>query len=100
VVNNGSSSQVLPNQTIPVTWNDVNQGTVAANGSWLDQVFLASDAAGTQNLQLLATVPVSANLAATNGTQPESTTITIPATAVGNKYVVVQTGLSEIFFEF
>ena len=99
VVNGGSSSQVLPSQTIPVTWNDYNQGPVAANGTWMDQVFLASDAAGTQNLQLLQSVNVSDNLAA-SGALPQSTTITIPATDVGNKYVVVETGLSESFFEF
>ncbi|MHB1558117.1 MAG: SdrD B-like domain-containing protein, partial [Isosphaeraceae bacterium] len=99
VVNNGSSAQVLPNQTIPVAWNDANQGTFAADGTWVDQVFLSSDALGTQDLQLLASVPVTANVSP--GTSlPESTTITIPATDVGNKYVVVETGLSESFFEF
>ncbi len=99
VVNGGSSSQVLPSQTIPVTWNDYNQGTVAANGTWIDQVFLAGNAAGTQNLQLLQTVNVSDNLAAL-AALAQSTTITIPATDVGNEYVVVETGLSESFFEF
>ncbi len=99
VVNGGSASQVLPNQTIPVTWNDSNQGTVAASGTWLDQVFLASDSAGTQNLQLLQTVSASANLAS-SGALARSTMITIPATDVGKKYVVVETGLSESFFEF
>ena len=99
VVNGGSSSPVLPNQTIPVSWNDVNQGTAAADGTWVNQVFLASDAAGTQNLQLLATVNVTASLAAA-GTLPQSTDITIPAVDVGSKYVVVETGLSESFFEF
>src|SRR5271157_6081438 len=98
VVNGGSTSPVLPNQTIPVTWNDYNQGTVAANGTWIDQVFLASNAGGTQNLQLLQTVNVSDNLAASTAL-PQSTTITIPATDVGNEYVVVETGLSESFFE-
>src|SRR5208337_913803 len=99
VVNGGSTSPVLPNQTIPVTWNDYNQGTVAANGTWIDQVFLASNAGGTQNLQLLQTVNVSDNLAASTAL-PQSTTITIPATDVGNEYVVVETGLNESFFEF
>ncbi len=101
VVNGGSTNPVNPGQTIPVAWNDVNQGAVAAVGSWVDQVFLASDAAGTQNLQLVATVPVNgANLAATNGTMAQSATITIPVVDVGNKYIVILTGLSESFFEF
>ncbi|MGP0068315.1 MAG: beta strand repeat-containing protein, partial [Isosphaeraceae bacterium] len=99
VVNPGGSSTVNPDQTIPVTWNDYNQGSVAAYGTWTDQVFLASDAAGTQNLQLVGTVNVSDNLAP-SGALAHSTTITIPATDVGNKYVVVETGLSESFFEF
>ena len=99
VVNGGVVNPILPGQTVAVTWNDVNQGSAAANGSWLDQVFLSSDAAGTQNLQLLQTVNVSTNLAPA-GSAPQSATITIPATDVGNKYVVVETGLSESFFEF
>ncbi len=99
VVNGGSSNQVSPSQTIPVTWTDYNQGTVAANGTWMDQVFLASNAAGTQNLQLLQTVNVSDNLAA-SGALAQSATITVPATDVGNEYVVVETGQSESFFEF
>ena len=81
MVNGGSSSPVNPSQTIPVTWSDFNQGTVAANGTWTDQVFLASDAAGTLNLQLLQTVRVSGQrwLPGQRG-GPQATTITVPAT--------------------
>ena len=85
----------------------MNQGNGVATGSWVDQVFLADDAAGTQNLQLLRSVVVSNNTLPTPPQQPgdpsnslpESTTVTVPAFAVGNKWIVVQTGVNESFFE-
>ncbi len=106
IVVNGNNSPVIPGHSIPVTWTDFNQGNAAAVGSWIDQVFLASDPAGTQDLQLVQTVEVPplndttpADLAISGGLA-QSTTITIPAVDVGDKYVVVETGLSESFFEF
>ena len=100
VVNNGSTSPVLPGQTIPVSWTDVNQGSVAASGTWTDEIFLADDAAGTANLTPLTSITGSGPLTATSGNLAQATTITIPATVVGAKTIVVETGVNESFFEY
>ncbi len=99
VVNNGSSSQVLPGASIPVSWTDINTGGSTASGTWVDQVFLAGDAGGATDLQLLQTVSGSGSLTAPTGTLAQSTTITVPTTDAGNKWVVVTTGLESSFFE-
>jgi autotransporter-associated beta strand protein len=53
----------VPGQTIPISWTDVNQGTAAATGSWVDRIYLYTSPTGN-NPVLLESVPFNGTLAA------------------------------------
>ena len=103
VVNGGSSSPVLPSQTIPVTWKRRQPGA-RRRQRHLDRPGLPRQRSRRDP------EPPAPRRSVNESGQPgglrlgkccrSPATITIPATDVGNKYVVVETGLSESFFEF
>jgi hypothetical protein len=53
----------VQNESGLVTWTDVNAGNGAAAGTWVDNVYLATDAQG-DNRTLLGSFPFTGGLAA------------------------------------
>ena len=89
--------QSVARQPDQVTWTDFNQGNAAASGSWTDFVYLADNSAGTdpqflQAFSFSGTVPQNAGM-------PQSATVTLPQSATGSEWLVVQTGISASFYD-
>jgi RHS repeat-associated protein len=74
---------------ITVTWQVQDQSGQAATGNWLDSVYLSKTPSVNSGSILLGTVQHSGGLAA-NGTYTGTLTAAVPATAIGNHYVIVQ----------
>jgi hypothetical protein len=84
-------------QTIPLTWTETNQGTVAATNTWYDQVFLtATNSVGGG--QLLGTFAFTNGLAAGQSTQL-TRMVSLPQFVQGNHWLVVKANASASCFE-
>ncbi|MCV2361698.1 S8 family serine peptidase [Paucibacter sp. TC2R-5] len=71
-----------------LSWTVQNQGTGAVNGSWVERVYLSSDATLDGADTYLGQLTVSGGLAA-GASSPQSLTITPPLAAVGNYRIFV-----------
>ncbi len=83
-----TASSAGPGQSVPVNWTIGNSGNADAIGSWVEQIYLATDAIGS-NPTLLATDTYSSPI-------PEGQSIsrlvnvTLPPTVSGNYWLVVE----------
>jgi hypothetical protein len=75
-----------------VRWTDQNNGTAPASGTWVDNVYVATDAQG-DNLALLGSFPVTTTLAVGASVQ-RSQPVTLPQTA-GNYWFTVTTDATQ-----
>jgi hypothetical protein len=79
---------------VPASWIDANNGTAAAAGPWVDDIYLASDAMG-DNAALVGQATYSGTLAAGQQTVQLTQPITLPDTP-GTYYLVVVADASGI----
>jgi hypothetical protein len=75
--------QALAASTQPVAWTILNQGAAPTPGGWVDRVYLATNAAGTDG-RLLGEFPASGPLG-TNQSLPRFQSILIPADLVPDR---------------
>ncbi len=87
----------LAGQQVDVAWTVANQGDAAASGSWSEQVFLADNAAGGNNIYL-ASVFNNGGLAAGASTT-RTARVTLPAFSTGNKFLVVRVDSGNQIYE-
>jgi RHS repeat-associated protein len=84
-----ASSSVAVGETINVTWDVTNQGTVAANADWYDSVYISDDATFDSSDQFLSyrwsgsNTPLAAGASYTG-----SLNVTLPTTATGDRYLL------------
>ena len=83
-------------QTVLVTWTDANTGPVAAAGSWVDSVYVATDAQGDQQT-LVGAFPLSTSLEA-GSTVQRTQQVILPGTA-GTYWFVVTTNTTQTLYE-
>jgi len=75
-----------------VTWTVVNQGIgLTSTGNWTDTVYLATDAAGTDRIEMLGRFSHFGHLDV-SGSYERTGTVTLPDGLEGDYYVVVVTG--------
>ncbi len=86
-----------PGQTMEVAWTVSNRGNAAAAGAWSEQVFLADNAAG-DNAIFLGSTLVPTSLGAGTSTA-RTMQVTVPAFAIGQKFVVVRVDANDQVFE-
>ncbi|MBU6400548.1 MAG: hypothetical protein KGS61_09535, partial [Verrucomicrobia bacterium] len=84
-------------QPVQVLWTDSNLGTAPATGPWVDQVYLADDAAG-DNPQLVAAFPFPGVLGP-NQTLVRTQAVVLPAFGAGGRWVVVRADSADAVFE-
>jgi len=82
-----ATHQVYPGQSLSLSWTVKNSGTATATGPWNDDVYLASDAQGDNEI-LLGTFPDGSSLAP-GARYTSSEQVALPALATGQGWLVV-----------
>jgi subtilase family serine protease len=89
VTSANASSSVAVGETINVTWDVTNQGTVAANADWYDSVYISNDATFDSSDQWLSYRESSSDTPLGAGTSyTGSLNVTLPTTATGDRYLL------------
>ncbi len=82
-----STHQVYPGQSLNLSWTVTNNGAATASGPWNDEVFLASDSQGDNEI-LLGTFP-DGNSLVPGASYTSNEQISLPAQATGQGWLVV-----------
>lgn len=95
----GAPPTASTGQNINVSWTVTNAGNGATDkGSWNDAVYLSTDAIYDSNDTLLKTLAHVGTLSPT-GNYTVNTTVTIPSSLSGSRYLIVRTDVSNEVFE-
>jgi hypothetical protein len=86
VIGVSGPASAIAGQQVLVNWTDKNLGSAAASGSWVDNVYLATDAAG-DNPALLGKFTFTGNLAI-GATAQRTQQVTLPLTSGAHWFVV------------
>ncbi|MEA5429214.1 CARDB domain-containing protein [Arcicella lustrica] len=85
------SNTVVAGQTVNIEWTVKNNSAYPTSvSSWRDAIYLSNSSVLNTYAELLSTVSINNTLSA-GGTYTQTATVTIPQTASGNLYILVNT---------
>ncbi len=92
-------NSIFSGQTMNLTYEVKNQGTVSAQGSWVDAVYISPDPELNENARFLKNINRNNELLKADSSYTTTQTLQIPNYIMGDYYVFVVTNATDAIYE-